>query len=380
MGLFSKILPVLEGVAGVVLMATGVGVVAGAMLLTSALATSGVIGGSVGKFLNSGWGQGLMAAVSLGSTAYAMYGADALSTSATAMQDTAMNSLPAADQSAAQAAVQSNLASAANTTADVGAGTQGTDLLKTGVDISGPVGYNTATAVTPGSAAANGVPQTNLLNPNSTISASGSVPAQSQALENTQQMVASNPQAQSNAAFAGQNANAPGGVPSAASTQGANAADLQEQPTPSPTDYKSAPFDNSAAYAAPGNTTGGGLMNTLLNTKGGAAAITAGGNMLGGLGQGIVQKQSMQDQINAMQWADRTSSDPQLKAQALAASAQPITVPQGYLQRAQALRAMINTPQGPQPGGVAGAPAAPSGGPVPVYGMNATPRGGMTGG
>jgi hypothetical protein len=70
--------------------------------------------------------------------------------------------------------------------------------------------------------------------------------------------------------------------------------------------------------------------------------------MLGGIGQGISQKQSMQEQIAAMQWADRSFSDPKQAAQLTSAAAQPITVPQGYLQRAQALRSMTPS-SSPQP-------------------------------
>ena len=78
MGILSKVLSGVEVVAGAALIASGVGVLAGAMLIASGLHGMGVIGGSIGKFMDSGLGKGLMGAVSLGSAAYAMYGASAL--------------------------------------------------------------------------------------------------------------------------------------------------------------------------------------------------------------------------------------------------------------------------------------------------------------
>jgi hypothetical protein len=109
----------------------------------------------------------------------------------------------------------------------------------------------------------------------------------------------------------------------------------------------------------------------VLNSKGGAAAITAGGSLLSGVGQGIAQKQATEDAIRASQWANNRWTTPGLSNQAIAASQGNINVPQGYLQRAQAIRSMTANSgvpwQGPVPpqalpGGPGGVPPVP--GPV----------------
>src|SRR5712692_5587592 len=69
-----KLGSILGAIAGVAAIATGGwGIVAGLALLAGAAASAGLIGGSIGKFLNSGLGRGLMGGVALGSMAYAAY-------------------------------------------------------------------------------------------------------------------------------------------------------------------------------------------------------------------------------------------------------------------------------------------------------------------
>jgi hypothetical protein len=114
------------------------------------------------------------------------------------------------------------------------------------------------------------------------------------------------------------------------------------------------------------------------------AAIQAGSNLVGGLGQGIMQKQATQDEINAAQWAQKSFIGAPGKAVASAAGA-PTTVPNGYLSRAAALRNMLGQPNNTPPGvspPTTGLPPTmsavpPGGGPVPIAGMNATPAGGV---
>jgi hypothetical protein len=110
-----------------------------------------------------------------------------------------------------------------------------------------------------------------------------------------------------------------------------------------------------------------------------SAAITAGGSLLGGVGQGIAQKQATEDAIRASQWAPNRWTTPSLSNQAIAASQGNINVPQGYLARAQAIRqltANAGVPwQGPaQPGPVPGAAGAVPGvpGPVPLAALPKT--------
>jgi len=385
-GLFSKIVPILEGVAGVALMATGVGVVAGAMLLTSALASSGVIGGSVGKFLNSGWGQGLMAAVSLGSTAYAMYGADSLQTSLTAM-----NATTAADvtQSTAGVAAQNAAQIEAGVNQSLAATTQDLANVPVGGALSEAAGVSTAGFATDASAGANGL-TAQALNSTPQVSATGAPMASAQQLQSTEQAVA--PGTSSGGTLPG----GPGhpmvaaGQTDAGMTSAPPAAAAPQQGEPLPDTSSSTLGEGTAPSSAvngasgenvTGNS-GGGMLDATkkwLNapTTNGAYALQAGGSLVGGLGQGIVQKQSMQDQINAAQWAGRTYMDPKEQAMIQGAASAPITVPQGYLQRAQALKGMLGSTVGIQPGAQPGSTPAPSGGPVPVWQMNSTPRGGV---
>src|ERR1700675_2354476 len=82
-GLLSGILGVVSIVAGA--MTGQIGLIAGGvMMLGSAAAQAGIIGGSVGKFMKSGVGMGLIAAVSLGSAAYSYFGQAAVGAQATA--------------------------------------------------------------------------------------------------------------------------------------------------------------------------------------------------------------------------------------------------------------------------------------------------------
>lgn len=363
MGIFGKILSGLEVVAGAVMMFVPGMQLAGAMLITSGLASSGLIGGSVGKFLNSGWGQGLMAAVSLGSTAYAMFGSSALQTAEASSAMTAQ-----AEQGATEAAVGASNEAAAQVTADLAAGTGGNDLIQTGASISGTAGVNTSSFVSAGSAAAGGTTPQALgqatsvidpLNPQANLAMTQSNEA-AQAAVGTNANAAVNPTGGAPAAPTG----SPGGSmaggpgnPQAPVYSGAEGTAPTGAMPPQPGAPGAAPAaaaapgaadaSAAAAPAAPGATApaGGGWLDkakAFADTKGGAAVIQGVGSALGGVGQGMMQKSALEDQVRAQQWAGRTYMDPQAQAQLAGAAATPITVPSGYLQRAQALRAMLN--------------------------------------
>lgn len=368
MGFFKSLVSGLEVVAGAALIATGAGALAGAALITEGIASSGLIGGSIGKFLNSGVGQGLIAAVGLGGTAFAMFGQDALQTSLGAMNEEVAKDVSSLGANAtAQTAGQISQ----DVSASMAAGTQ--DLVNTGSALLNSAGVPASALPSAASAAANGTTPEAL---QANISASGS---QQAALEQTQNDV--------NAVQTGGGAvRGPGSGPgmggptqlSQPAGQGAMGASAPAGGTPDVNTGTVPPESTGPTPGTPGTPppAGGGMLSKiggLLDTKGGAAAVQGVGSMLGGVGQGLMQKQATQDMINAQQWADRTSSDPTLRSQLWSATSQPITVPQGYLQRAQALRTML------QQGGTAGVQPA-SGGPVPVLGMNSTPRGGMPGG
>lgn len=84
--------------------------------------------------------------------------------------------------------------------------------------------------------------------------------------------------------------------------------------------------------------------------------------MIGGIGNGMAQKQMMEDQLKAAQWGNMQWQNQGQVDKMQAAAAQPITVPQGYLQRAQQTRSLMQGNQGmqPLPAASPGAPLAPS--------------------
>jgi hypothetical protein len=75
----------------------------------------------------------------------------------------------------------------------------------------------------------------------------------------------------------------------------------------------------------------------------GSAAVTGVGNLLGGVGQGIGEKQAMAEQAAAQEYIPRLWQNSQLTAP-LRQPAAPIPVAQGYLARAQAVRNMLSPP------------------------------------
>ena len=398
MGLFSKILPALEVVGGIALIATGAGALAGGLLITQGLASSGLIGGSVGKFLKSDVGQGLMMAASLGSTAYAMFGQSALQSAGTELSNTV------ADQ-ASEAAGQAGASSAGNMVeANQAAADASGSLAKTGVSFSNSVGVNTAAFPDASTAAYNGAPMTEMTGSTAVsdnISPQANL-AQTQALNADRGAVAQAsgqsmpgmgegaPSSYNGSAPAG-NTGQPtgnfgttppqGAAPpdSLAAPTGPNAPTMPSSGPPSPdlegASYAQAhgmPYGNPDAAAT--DTSGGGFGSNLLkfaNTKLGQSAIQGAGSAIGGLGQGMMQEAAMNKQLNFLREPNQSFGGP-AGQQVLAASQSPITVPSGYLQRAQALKQMLGS------NGAGAVPSANS--PVPVWGMGSTPRGGVPGG
>ena len=125
--------------------------------------------------------------------------------------------------------------------------------------------------------------------------------------------------------------------------------------------------------------------SALLNTKGGAAAVQGLGSMAGGLGQGIEEKQAMEQQLAAANWGNTQWANQGQADKAVAAAARPISIPNGYLQRAQQVRAMMGSNSGvPQPGGAPSGPVPPqalqgpvANAPVSANASQAVPRGGV---
>jgi hypothetical protein len=261
--------------------------------------------------------------------------------------------------------VQAN-ADAANTITDA--------LAKTGVAFSDSAGINTAGFVDDATASYNGVPKTvmqgssavaNSINPEANLS-------MTQAVGEDTQAVASNPQSTNQAQFAGAHTSAPGQVP----------AESTGPPAPAPASDASGgqvpPLKNAmdVNIASPGTQPppGGGFWDKVgkfADTKAGAAAIQGAGSAIGGLGQGMMQQAAMDKQLAFLREPNASFGGPAAGGVSTASQA-PITVPNGYLQRAQALKTMLGS------NGAGAVPSASS--PVPVWGMGSTPRGGQPGG
>lgn len=359
-GLLSGVLAVV-GIAAAVASGGTLGLVAGAMLAVGAAASAGLIGGSVGKFMNSGIGHGLMAAVALGSVANAVYGANAADAGAQEAAQTTQQAGAAAPIGAAGA----NVIPTATADAQAAAMTHTSILEAAGMGQE----VSSIQASDPALAQVSGVSPQTLTAMNSQTIGAGPVGAEgSQAAAtataadtNAVQPTAAETQSTNNGAVAGYHATAadqpgeesPAGTtappPGAGAPEG-GAGEGYEEPD----------------SAAPSSGVGG-FLSKAMDSKGGAALIQGAGSMIGGIGAGIAQKQAVEDQLKAQEWGNAQWQQPGQVAALQSAAAKPITVPQGYLQRAAMVKTMLSGSNGvqPLPAASPGAPLAPS--PVPTH-------------
>lgn len=343
MSFWSKALTVVGAVVGIAAaVASGgtLGFLAAAFIGLGAAANLGIIGGSVGKFMNSGWGRGLLAAVTIGSAYTAMYGQTALAKGV-------------AEQSATGAAemhatVAGTMANDATTIANDAAATNASFLQSAnmGQEISAAQIANpelSTANVAAGSLARINTQITSPLGAN----AEGAAASQTAATEQAGQTI---PSAATKSLMTGQDAGAGATVPASAATPPSGAI---TPPAGAATPAAAAPAASSGWL---------GKAADFMNSKGGSALIQGGGSMLGGLGNGIAQKQATEDALKAQQWGNLQWQNQAQVDQMQAAAAKPITVPQGYLQRAQQTRALMQGNQGvqPLPAASPGAPLAPS--------------------
>jgi hypothetical protein len=363
------ILSLIGAVAAVVLSGgTALGLVAAGMMAVSAAAQFGLIGGSLGKFAQSGLFKGLTAAVTLGSAATALYGASTTGVSA------AQSAQVAGDL---HATVGTTIANDAGQIANDAAATNASFIssVNAGQDVA-------ATAATAGvSAGSSGLSQAAVSALNSSSAAQGGLtselgaaPEQAAASQTAATGAAGNTLQQGGSPLVGKPAMAPadseaGGAPAAGTmpaTPGptmpatdANGMATATQPGIPNTNTPSAAEQPGAAAEGGGWK---GMLTGALNTRGGAAAIQGVGSMLGGIGSGIAQKQATEDALKAAQWGNMQWQNSGQVAAMQAAAAKPITVPQGYLQRAQQTRALMSGNAGmqPLPAASPGAPLAPS--------------------
>ena len=393
-------LSIAGGIVAIAVSGGALGIIAGSLLVAGGAAQMGVFGSAGKNFMSSGWGQGLMAAAALASVGTSLYGDTAVeANTAAGVANAAANPsvYEATDSAATQAA---DAAGAGTPLAAANTAQQSlSDAIPTATDFTGAAGTGgTVNSVAAGNGALN------------TASTPGSVaPAYNNGPMGADSVQASmgqdtNLQAAANGGNAG-GANAGPGLSGATRLQapagdagatGASAptADTagapQGPPVPDNTTSTESAYDadmeaggqpnGAAGPGAPGSSSGSVLGSALKDPKVLGGIAQGGLSMIGGLGSGMLQSSAMQKQIAAQQWGNAQWQDPNQVAQFEAAAAQPITVPTGYLQRAQQIRSMMSggvpTPSsGPVPMSSAMAPPG-VGGPVPMSAMGA-PGGAM---
>ena len=395
-GLLSGLLTAVA-IVGAVFTGGTLGIVAGALMATSFAAQQGWLGGGLKKFFSSGIGQGLTTAVGLASVAMGAYSAinSVSSASDAAGAAATTNTAATADQAANASDMGMNAAAQATGNA---AGTSSGFLAQNGTGLTNYA--NTLAQSSPDMQAASGLSSTEIASTNQALDS---------AWVNAGSPGAGAPVDPAAATTAAQNLqiNAPSTVSSNATAAAQNAvnptANVPNVDTSIP--QNTSPTGMAQENGLQGQGAGGagapaasgkpGLLSqaiSAVNKNPGLA--TVGGQMISGIAQGISNQKMIQEQIAAQQWGNMQWENPG-QVQALeSAAAAPITVPQGFLNRASALRGLSNgnnSSTGPVTGvqpGQTGAPAPtvaplgmggqnPGGGPVPVAGMGATPRGGV---
>jgi hypothetical protein len=414
---------ILDVVGAVVAVASGgtLGILAGALLAVGAAAQFGIIGGSVGKFMTSGWGEGLTAAVSMGAAAYNLVGAGAQ-----AAQMGAAASTSATDIGAGTAALDASTdtAMAATSSAisnDVGVSMSNISALQDPATMAETAGLNpeNAAAIQQASNAANGAADAaaNASGTSGVGAAPGTASPTSQAtIANTSQVTGQ--QAASVEQQAGMqdqvtggaapNVNTGGGVltkgamapaDSEAGAYPGTAPAVDPNAAPAPTGLPNGVTPAMPPYTPPTDvqqlgasvptipsSSGGMLSGALSGIEAHPALALAGAQTVAGIGQGMSQEKQMEQMIQAQEWGNLQWQNQSQVDQLQAAAAKPITVPQGYLSRAASVRGMMNSGgQGSPTSGVQpaapGVPSIPISAPPTPPGMSApsalAPAGGM---
>jgi hypothetical protein len=424
-GLLSGILTAIAIVGAVFTGGATLGILAGVMALSFA-SQQGWLGGSLQKFFSSGVGEGLTTAVGLAAGAVGAF-------SALSAANAASPAATAAANAGDTGAVTATAPAVGGDVANMGVGASGVPNSIAAADLT-----NDAAGTVSGFMAQNGSGLAQY------ASSLGSSSPEMQAASNltSQQITATNSALDSAYVSSGSPGAIPGGstmVPTDPQTVQAAQGNLGVQtgpaqtsanatansvtpsdplsginpqaPTsgyttqaPTGTEADAAPGGSSAPSSSPGFLAKAG---NFLQTPGG---MMMAGQTLSGLASGAAQQKMMQEQIAAQEWGNTQWEDPTQVANMQSAAAAPISVPAGYLNRAAAVRGMLNgqtsntgpvsgvQPVGmpnstPTPPGTAPTPSAapavaplgmnqnnngnPGGGSVPVYGMNLTPRGGM---
>jgi hypothetical protein len=390
---FLSVIGAVVGIAAAVATGGVLGIVAGALIAGSFAASKGWIGGSVGKFFNSSTGKYLTLAVGLASAATGIMANMNAVTSTSASATTASANAAAENATAPGVAAigeKANTALAADqadaTMAASGSGSIGAETLAS--NSAAPlVSATAAKTMVPGSLAQvssglnEGQPFTGGMT-NAQISASNASNAQIAKNLGFDSNLApdvsgnvSTTSAAANEAAAGQKAgqglaDTQQAVNPAGSTNASVSANPNAAMTPSQMAQASPDFGGAASA---GPSTGQKAMGML--SKAGdmidkhAGLATVAGNALSGMASGAANQKMMQEQIAAQQWGNMQWQDPTQVAKLNAAAAQPIGVPVGYLNRAAAVRNLMNTSGGGQTAPLSGqAPMAPTVKPVGMGG------------
>jgi hypothetical protein len=417
-GLLQGIMVVVGLAAAIFTGGSSLALVAAALSATAFAAQQGWLGKGAKNFANSAVGHDLTLAVGLASAAVAIGGAVS---AASSTSSTAVDAANAAAEGPPTAAAGGAAAGTAGTAADAtnAAGTAGdaaatpTVSLTSNEVMASPGGPGAsafqfqnaegnsvmADGLTPqGIDAAND--QGNLISlQNGMGGVGGNEPLSTDSVTNLQNTVtpaaAQNSAAQGAAIKADTNAVNPGGAAPGPSA-GATAAGQDESALAAAQQNPGTP-----AAAPPGGITGAikGAADKVGDALSTPTGMLMAGQAISGLAQGKAQESIMQRQLAAAQWGNNQWQDKNQVAQLDAQAATPLSVPQGYLQRAAAVRNLMNgstnqttplqtangapptvTPPQAQPLAAPGAGLATgqaSSGPVPVYAMNATPRGGV---
>lgn len=365
----------LTAVAIVATVASGgtLGIVAGAMIAASYAASKGWIGGSVGKFFNSSTGHYLTMAVGLASAATSIMADSAAVTATSASATTA--SANAAAEGATQAGVDA-IGTQANTALAADQADTAMAASESGAINGATQASNSAAPLVSSSCAQTMAPGGCTQVANTLDSDGGIANAASGTTRSGITAASSDPM---NAQLTGVQSNAappvtgtPGGTNEAdlAQTTAKNTTSLQQAPNAansnvavtsaqpgqdlSPVDTSQAVGQakvnaaagarNEADIAAGGGGSGsGGFLSKASDTlERHAGLATVAGNALSGMAQGASQQKMLQEQIAANQWGNLQWQDPTQVAKLNAAAAQPINVPVGYLNRAAAVRNLMN--------------------------------------
>jgi hypothetical protein len=380
------------------------GVLAGALMGIGAAAQFGIIGGSVGSFMSSGAGAALIGIVGMGAAAFNLVGAGAqgaemgqAAASASAstdlaggagstmastgsamsgdagigmqqiagMQDPATMAEMAGMNPQDGAALQAE-SNAANSTADASAAANGASgagaAPGTASDASNAVNQTAnASQVTANQTntlmnqtGANGADQVSTTpNPNAQVASGAQTQGQGPQYAGAS---ASNPAANAAAPVPGNGAMSPdfNSGPQGNMVEQSAAANPPGQPTlaygeqqPGVPSSSSATTDTSGGSGGMGS----GLLGAAKSIASTPGAIQGIGSVVSGLANGASQQKMIEEQIQAQEWGNLQWQNQSQVGQLQAAAAKPITVPQGYLNRAAATRSMMN-------GGGAGSPVA----------------------